>query len=276
MGSYMSPLDPVFWCHHNMVEYCWVDWNINRNYANTNDAAWANHSFNGHFVDADGAPVNIAVAVTLLFPLLSYRYEPCGMGLMTRDVLSKIDAADFRKLREALTKGKEVRLDFRRQLEVASGFTLETGGKFSRPVSDFSAADLNRILASDSPERSLLTVEHEQLPETGDIFVRVFVNKPDAGPETTVDDPHYAGSVYYFVDPAAHRDHGGGRAVPTFLVDVTETIRRLSRSGERVDPGRFSVQLVLAPFEGRRPPPINLRIRSLRLGLSAIKIVPTV
>ena len=25
MGTYMSPLDAVFWCHHNMIECLWVD-----------------------------------------------------------------------------------------------------------------------------------------------------------------------------------------------------------------------------------------------------------
>ena len=37
MGTYMSPLDAIFWCHHNMIECLWVDWNINKGNANTND-----------------------------------------------------------------------------------------------------------------------------------------------------------------------------------------------------------------------------------------------
>ena len=80
MGTYMSPLDSIFWCHHNMVECLWVDWNLNKGNANTNDPAWSNFTFND-FVDADGNPVPIQVATTLLFPLLSYQFEPCAPGM---------------------------------------------------------------------------------------------------------------------------------------------------------------------------------------------------
>jgi hypothetical protein len=30
-----SPLDPIFWTHHCMIDRCWVEWNITRNHANT-------------------------------------------------------------------------------------------------------------------------------------------------------------------------------------------------------------------------------------------------
>jgi tyrosinase len=76
MASGASPLDPIFWTHHCMIDYCWVDWNINRSHDNTNDQAWTNQKWTDHFVDADGNPVEASVIATLLMPFLSYRYEP--------------------------------------------------------------------------------------------------------------------------------------------------------------------------------------------------------
>lgn len=70
MGSFMSPLDPVFWCHHNMIDCCWVEWNINRGNANTNDSDWLNFTFT-EFVDGDGTAVEVSILATVLMPLLS-------------------------------------------------------------------------------------------------------------------------------------------------------------------------------------------------------------
>lgn len=74
MSTYMSPLDPLFWLHHNNVERLWVIWNLTRMHPNTNDSAWLQTTFN-EFFDRKGNPMSVQVAVTLLYPLFSYRYD---------------------------------------------------------------------------------------------------------------------------------------------------------------------------------------------------------
>ncbi|WP_449422154.1 tyrosinase family protein [Rhodanobacter lindaniclasticus] len=37
MGTGGSPLDPIFWAHHGMVDYCWAKWNIELHNDNPND-----------------------------------------------------------------------------------------------------------------------------------------------------------------------------------------------------------------------------------------------
>lgn len=74
MCSGASPLDPIFWTHHNRIEQLWVEWNITRGNPNTNDSDWTCRSFTD-FVDRDGNPVDISVPVMLLFPLFSYRFD---------------------------------------------------------------------------------------------------------------------------------------------------------------------------------------------------------
>lgn len=78
MATLLSPLDPVFWMHHNRCEQLWVEWNIGRGHPNTNDPAWANTTFVNEFCDEDGNDVEVAMAVITLLPLLSYRFDTQG------------------------------------------------------------------------------------------------------------------------------------------------------------------------------------------------------
>src|ERR1700687_1020883 len=90
-----SPLDPVFWAHHCMVDYCWAKWNIELQNDNTNDATWNGTSWD-HFVDGQGNHTTIIAGIPTLMPLLSYRYESSSVGsfggLMNMIALSAQDA----------------------------------------------------------------------------------------------------------------------------------------------------------------------------------------
>lgn len=74
MGTFMSPLDPLFWLHHCNVDRLWAIWNLTRMHPNTSDDAWLLTTFND-FCDRNGSPVPISVLVTLFHPLFSYRYD---------------------------------------------------------------------------------------------------------------------------------------------------------------------------------------------------------
>jgi tyrosinase len=74
MGTFMSPLDPIFWTHHNRVDELWVEWNILRDNPNTDDSDWLNTEFN-EFCDGKGNGVTIKVVATILMPFFSYRFD---------------------------------------------------------------------------------------------------------------------------------------------------------------------------------------------------------
>jgi tyrosinase len=80
MGSYMSPLDPVFWTHHNMVEAIWVEWNIRRGNPNTNSTDWTGRQFTEFFSDS-GAAVTVTVLETILYPFFRYRFDDPVLGV---------------------------------------------------------------------------------------------------------------------------------------------------------------------------------------------------
>lgn len=74
MGNFNSPLDPIFWPHHCRVDELWVQWNLVDGNPNTNHGAWTNTEFD-EFCDRNGDPVTVQVNETVLWPLLSYRYD---------------------------------------------------------------------------------------------------------------------------------------------------------------------------------------------------------
>jgi tyrosinase len=80
MGQYVSPLDPIFWTHHNMIEAIWVEWNWKRGNPNTNDSAWTQRKFT-EFVDRAGNPVSVTTFEMILYPLLNYRYDDPLLGV---------------------------------------------------------------------------------------------------------------------------------------------------------------------------------------------------
>ncbi|WP_158219903.1 tyrosinase family protein [Ideonella sp. A 288] len=264
-GSFMSPLDPIFWLHHGMVERVWWEWNVVRGHANTNDPAWANMRFDNQFVDRSGAPVQTSVGLLNLAPLLSYRYDTspfdrCGIPLGDR---LEVDKAVLRRL---LEEGGRAELETVRRVGASRPTELAVGDRATEVlrVRD-PAVSANATLGPD--DRVLLRLTELEQPATGDFFVRVFVNLPGASAATGVDDPHYAGSFAFFNDPNAH--HGGhvhGNAA--VMVDATEAVRRLRRLGEIGADGELSVQLIATPFGGRPPRQARLAIGQVELQLA--------
>jgi tyrosinase len=253
MGTYMSPLDAIFWCHHNMIECLWVDWNINKSNPNTNDAAWSGLTFND-FVDGDGNPAPIQVATTLLFPLLSYQFEPCAPG-------AHLTTKDKATLERFLREGAPHKLEFTRKFEVRQPLTLPVGQPGAARIKVEPDA-FRAVLDTNGREKAILTIDEVETPPKQDVFVRVFINKPDASAATSIDDPHYAGSFAFFCCP-----HEG---MPTpsdklrYLVDVTPTVRRLSQAGSLSS--ELEVSLVTVPIEEQR------RIETQRLTLGRLEL----
>src|SRR6185295_594424 len=107
MASGGSALDPVFWTHHCMIDYCWAKWNIELNNNNTNDSTWNNH-VNSHFVDADGNATTATGAVTTVMPLISYRYESSAIGGSPAKA-EPSTKAEFQKLEKRVREGANIR-----------------------------------------------------------------------------------------------------------------------------------------------------------------------
>jgi tyrosinase len=80
MGTFMSPLDPIFWTHHNVIDAIWVEWNIKRGNPNTNSTDWMNRKFT-EFCDKDGNPVEVTMLEVILYPYFTYRFDDPVLGV---------------------------------------------------------------------------------------------------------------------------------------------------------------------------------------------------
>jgi tyrosinase len=241
-----SPLDPVFWAHHCMVDYCWAKWNIELENDNTNDQAWLDTSWN-HFVDGDGDSVEVSALATVLMPFLSYQYESSAIGSFAPS--ATLTASELRTVEERVRKGADVRFEIKRTVPIANRARISVARSFSQ-ASSVSAGDFAALIESNrATERVFARINYAMLPSRDDFFVRVFINLPEASAATPTDDPHYAGSFAFF---GTHgQDHGAHAPKTEFLVYVSDTLQRLRAMGALRDREPISVQLVAVPVTGR-------------------------
>lgn len=265
MRTFMSPLDPVFWCHHNVLDCLWVEWNINRNNPNTNDSNWINLHFT-EFVDENGQPVDVTAGITTLMPIFNYQFEPCGPPHARN--LKILDQA---ALEAFLRAGAPVRMDFTQKLEVKRGLVAEVG-KPAASAAKIGVEALRSAIQSEGKTSALLTVDGVEVPEKADFYVRVFAGKADATAETPISDPHYAGSFGFFQDAKAMAGMAGGEAHSKlgYVVDLTPTLQRLNQGGG-LPASQLDLTLVPVAYEKRQAPNQRLSIERIELGIANVK-----
>jgi tyrosinase len=179
MASGGSALDPVFWAHHCMVDYCWAKWNIEMENDNTNDPGWLETSWD-HFTDGNGNPAEISAAWTVLMPLLSYRYESSPLGGF--GLVAALTRDELRLVERRLRRGAEVRFDIKRTVRIADRVQISLGRPFSKATS-LTPGDFAALIESDrTQERIFARINYAAVPPANDFFVRVFINLPSPTP----------------------------------------------------------------------------------------------
>ncbi len=253
MGAFHSPLDPIFWTHHAMLDFCWVDWNFDRQNNNPNDPTWINLRFSD-FVDQNNNPTVDTVGVTTFYPFIFYQYEPSEIGnTIARGPVVRTQA-EVETLKALVQRGGNAEIPIQARFRFPQP-TAVSVGRAAAVQLRVERAVLEQALAAVGVGRILLTLQQVEPPAAADFFVRVFVNAP--GPvsaETSITDPHYAGSFAFFLDSSAgHSGMAMGRA--GFLVDVTEALRGVGTTD------RLDLQFVAVPYPRR-----VVRARSFTIG----------
>ena len=251
MASGGSPLDPIFWPHHGMIDYCWTKWNLELGNDNTNDATWVN-TVDQHFVDADGNPMTMTAGLTTVLPLLSYQYESSAIGSSPAAAAIRTKSA-YEKLKARIEKGANIKFEIKHRIPIAEREAVSIAKPISKETKA-TAADMATIINSNTAQEKIFaSVEFAQLPPTSDFIVRVFINLPNANSSTPQSDPHFAGAFAFFgTEPAnatGAMDHPGHQ--PKFLVNLTNTLQNLRRTQELKENQPISVQLVPVPFHGK-------------------------
>jgi tyrosinase len=268
-----SARDPLFWNHHCMIDYCWYKWNVEMGRQNPNDPNWTDQE-NGQFVDANGqSGISIPAGTTTILPLLFYRYESSAIG--SNPVKVEPVGHELGRLQARLKAGADIRFVVKHRTRLAERASAST----RQPLllrSPLSARSFTTILENrNAPERVFVTVEQAEVPNPGNLFVRVFINLPGADAETPDTDPHFAGSFAFFGNPAeGHGVHTRRSGAPRFMVDVTNTLQRLRESGGMTPDSPLTVELVPTPLDATSGTAVA-PVPDLRLVLSGIDILTT-
>jgi tyrosinase len=251
MGTFLSPLDPIFWCHHAMVERCWINWEFDRGHANPTDPAWLGRAFT-EFCDEDGNPVRVTVADTLAYPTTYYRYDDVGPQVEGGGVASGVSATSPRARTAA------VKLDVLQRFTASQPVVSEIGN----PATIRIPVDPGVLR---SGNRALLMLEGMSMNHTEDFSVRVFLDHPYATADTSSEDPHFA-NAFAFFDHEATGDHHHGGNRGTFVVDLSDVLKRLDFDGDTLE-----TLVLLVPFHGRHP-----RTRTLSISSAELRVVKDV
>jgi tyrosinase len=239
MATFMSPEDPVFWPHHNIIDYFWFEWNKRGN-ANTNDPMYTNFNIQGHMVDGMGDPVTYNVAGLILAPLLAYKFvppNPCG--------LLRFERLEHEWLLDFLKQGAAMPFEPVHSFEPIEGVNV-VFGDVERVQIPLPRDNVGAVTGPASKERLLLRLNDIDPPANEDFFVQVYVGLGE-GEDASMESAAYAGSFAFFTDPSSdHMTHN-------YIVDLDHALQRQLAAGRVGAEGSLDVTLVaVAIEEGRK------------------------
>jgi tyrosinase len=242
IGSGLSPLDPIFWLHHCMVDRVWAEWQRTHT---TPDPA---ETYSADFVDAKGAPASVTSTGAATSLPLGYTYDVLQPSAIIGPVaggnlLSAIGPALEKALNEPAAPAT---LGSATNNQVSMPL-IETAIKVSTPnlaatlASDraFRRFSLGRDVLGVEGRRTVARLTDVRLASAqNDLVVNVFVNCPYLSSSTGYVDPHYAGTFSFFV---GHEGHG-----TDFVIDITAPVRALASEGG-IKNEELTIQLMPLP-----------------------------
>jgi tyrosinase len=243
MGQSNSPRDPIFMMHHGNIDRIWAGWN-NLGRKNSTNKLWLAMVFQDNYVDPEGKLYTRGVKDLLATSKLGYTY----------DNLPRPDARQPDPLRDShllALLGEPGAESVKRVKATAS--PVPTSGASTRALVHVEHRDLAEAVEPTRhghPTEVVALISDIQVPDNVGA-VRVFVNHPAVSLDVPETDPHFVTTIGFL-----HHGSGGGnghhKALPSTIVDLTETLRGLSRSKQLTD-DNVTVQLVPVALPGVAP-----------------------
>jgi tyrosinase len=239
IGGYMptgaSVRDPIFMVHHCNVDRIWARWNaLGRE--NSADPLWLNMRFVDNFIDPWGRRYSATVKELLDIAALGYSYDdmPGPDGVKP----DRQRSARFAALLDPASNIPRARAEGR-----TSAMPDQAWSANAPMDGDFTSA-----LSAPQEQRSIVAVISDIVMGEGVPSIRVFVNRQTVGLEVPDTDPHFVTTLSFLAHAAgAHAHHGTHTAaLPSTIVDLTPTLRRLAVQGKLLG-DTITVQLLAVP-----------------------------
>lgn len=280
MNSMLSPLDPIFWLHHCNVDRLWAEWN--QTHPNTTEAAWRNFKFQNPFYDGKAKridPEQVSKFETLNG--LGYTYDtmpavvaatPPGDGAGSSSGITDAKSIITSTAPIVGSPGWSSGGGSSGGSSASSGSGTGASGGSTAPMlvgetsTEAKAVPFGKATSLDAamvgppggvatsggaPARTILTLRDVASPAAGEnLLVKVFINTPDAGPNTTEDDPGFV-AVFSFFGPQDGGPHAHHKHNQVLEFDITDTLAALAAAGRKAE-GPVTVQIVPVGIEKGR------------------------
>ena len=235
MSSGLSPLDPIFWLHHCMVDRIWAEWQQAGNI--TPDPK---SNYDGNFCEADGSPAKADSSGAMDVAPLGYTYDILQSAptrtLGDTQVFSSFSKAQINDIEKVLRPGATTTLGTSSNSQKS---VPDRQTKISVDVpslKDF-AADLSALKNAGivlGGQRVIARLSDMQRPKSNDLVVNVFVNCPYLTPSTPYSDPHYAGSFSFFTPVSMSKMPGMDSGSTSILIDITKAVRGMGMTADKI------------------------------------------
>lgn len=245
IGAYMpqsnSPRDPIFMMHHSNIDRIWAHWTaLGRE--NSKDPLWRDMPFTDNYIDPEGKTYTKVVKDLQDIDALGYTY----------DDLPKPDNLEVSVARAeglaALFGGEATARPTRIKQTVATGATTNSALSVPFTVGAPAIESIAPSIGANSASGEVVAIISRMKISDDVRSIRVFVNLDSLDPNVPDSDPHYVTTLSFL----KHNMGGGGMhhmTLPSTIVDLTDTLRRLALTEGRSDSDKITVQLlpVLAP-----------------------------
>lgn len=253
IGGYMpqsnSPRDPIFMMHHGNIDRIWAYWNaLGRK--NSTDPLWLNMPFADNYITPDGKFYSRKVSDLLSTTALGYTYD--NMPKADSKKLDTLRQANFAALLNPSAKAAGSKLQ---RFKMGSPTAAKATAALSMPVTLGTQALQSVVMPmtekSNAAPREVVAIISDIKIGANVRAIRVFVNRDTVNQDVPDTDPNFVATLS-FLNHGAGDEHAGHKALPSTIVDLTATLRKLSKD-QKLATDKITVQLLPVPEPDAAP-----------------------
>lgn len=253
MGSFMSPLDPIFWMHHCHVDKIWAEWATKNptlalpdapNAADGDNPAWTADFWKakevGNFIDRTGKnDVKKTIGDALDFRSLGFSYDILEAApASTRNALAATETPPESLGLASAAPRKRVKFD-KDEIGYSVNGSIMTialpdkkNGAAQTKMNNLLINFANRIKAN-KPSLFTLNVQNIAIPDNKNVRLigYLYLGEPGQPTKNYDADPNLIGSISFF----GHNHDEGGQHPETMnaIFDVTDVMTGLIRNASK-------------------------------------------